>query len=65
MGMIREVKEPKLNRLQNMHIDEAVDLGAGQSDDGDVWPHDGARGREIREGLEDRMVEVLKVVWVE
>ena len=48
-----------------MHIDEAVDLGAGQSDDGDVWPHDGARGREFREGLEYRMVEVLKVVWVE
>ena len=35
-----------------IHIDEAVDLGAGQSDDGDVWPHDGVRGRKLREGLE-------------
>ena len=26
-----------------MQIDEAVDLGAGQSDDGDVWPLDGAK----------------------
>ena len=42
MGMIREVKEPKLNRLQYMHIDEVVNLGARLSDDGDVWPHDGA-----------------------
>ena len=58
MGMVREVKEPMLNRLQYLHIYEAVGLGAGQSDhaDRDVWPHDGARGREFGEGLEYRIL---------
>ena len=56
--MVREVKEPMLNRLQYLHIDEAVGLGAGQSDhtDRDVWPHDGAGGREFGEGLDYRIL---------
>ena len=58
MGMVREVKEPKLNRLQYLNIDEAVGLRAGQSDhtDRDVWPHDRARGREFGKGLEYRIL---------
>ena len=47
-----------LNRLQYLHIYEAVGLGAGQSDhaDRDVLPHDGARVREFGEGLEYRIL---------
>ena len=56
--MVREVKEPMLNRLQYLHIDEAVGLGTGQSDhtDRDVWPHDRARGQEFGKGLEYRIL---------